>query len=235
MARGEDNWNKNDILKKDFKNKVNEFRNFLSLFDDNDEWYQIPYYYQSAVPFYDSHLLDFKQGRELLEKESYLFEKVQKKVPNKLGELLQNLYENKHFMLGIHRTPKSIEEIINSYFKKGLENKKLEYDNTISTYLYFPKLLDEILKCNSGWKASKGCLIVCIPRKPGTPFYRVAIENGQERYYVLPTFIYGYIGVENGKIKTFVYNANYGKELVICEEVVSDAYIERKSSLKLTK
>lgn len=194
--------------------------------------YRIPEHYRSAAPFYGTDLLDFEAGKKLIEIESLLFEKAQEKIPKYLGEILQNFYEDEKFMLGIHRTPKSLDEIVNSYFVKGLENKKLEYDNTISTYLYFPELLHEILKCNSSWKKSKGCLIIRIPKEPGAPFYRVVVEDKKEKYYVLPSFIYGYVEVENEKIINFVYNTNYGKNLPTNEKIVSDIYIERKAKLK---
>ena len=147
--------------------------------------------------------------------------------------LLQILYEDDNYWLGIHRTPSDIDEIFTSYFVKGLENKKLEYDNTLSVFHYFPELLNEILRCNTGWKHSKGCLLVQIPKNPDVAFYRIDNEAGKEKYYILPTYIYGYLSVVDGQIEAFFYNSNYGKKIKYEENVEfsSDIYIRRKSKL----
>lgn len=193
--------------------------------------YHIPEYYNDARRFYNPRLLEYETTRKNIEDESLNYQKMDNTILESIGVKLQTLYETENFMLGIHRTPADEQTIVNTYFNDGLKNIKPEYDNTISTYKYFPTLLHEISKCESGWKNSKGCLLVLIPKEPEIPFYRVVKnEKNQEMYFVLPTFIYGYVGVENGEITKLVKNLNYGKDCFFDEETIPDEYIINKAA-----
>ena len=190
--------------------------------------YHIPDFYKSAQIFYPTNFQDYEGGRKILSEENENYNKMQNIFPIEIGETIQHLYAKEGFMLGIHRATISDETLFNSYFKKGLKNNKLEYDNTISVYKYFPTLLKNISSCESNWKNSKGCLLILIPKEPYTPFYQQIEENGQINNYILPTYIHSYIKVNNKEIIEIIYNPNFGKNFKITDNITYDKYIVEK-------
>ena len=190
--------------------------------------YHIPDFYESAQSFYPTNFQDHESGRKILSEENANYNTMQNVFPIEIGETIQHLYEKEGFMLGIHRATITDETLFNSYFKKGLKNNKLEYDNTISVYKYFPTLLKNIISCESNWKNSKGCLLILIPKEPYTPFYQQIEENGQINNYILPTYIHSYIKVNNKEIIEIIYNPYFGKDFKITDNITYDKYIVEK-------
>ena len=99
--------------------------------------YHIPDFYKSAQSFYPTNFQDHEGGRKILSEENANYNTMQNVFPIEIGETIQHLYEKEGFMLGIHRATITDETLFNSYFKKGLKNNKLEYDNTISVYKHY--------------------------------------------------------------------------------------------------
>ena len=190
--------------------------------------YHIPDFYKKDENFFPVSFQEYEGGRKILSEENENYNKTQDVLPKEIGETIQSLYEKDGFMLGIHRATITDEELFDSYFRKGLKNYKLEYDNTISVYKFFPTLLKDIIYCESNWKKSKGCLLILIPKEPYTPFYRQLEENSQINNYILPTYIHSYIRVNNQKIVDIVYNPNFGKNFELTDNLTYDKYIVEK-------
>lgn len=190
--------------------------------------YHIPDFYKWAETFYPDNFQTFEGGRKILSEENENYSKMQSIFPEEIGETIQYLYEKEGFMLGIHRATITDDALFNSYFKKGLKNYKLEYDNTLSVYKYFPTLLKNIINCESNWKESKVCLLILIPKEPYTPFYRQLEENGQINNYILSTYIHSYIKVNNKEIIDIIHNPNFGKDFKITSDITYDKYIVEK-------
>lgn len=190
--------------------------------------YQILNYYRKADFFFPTNLKSYEGGRKLLLEENKNYEKIKDKIPKKVGEMIQSLYEKEGFILGIHRATITDEELFNSYFAKGLKNYKLEYDNTISTYKFFPTLLKNIIYCESNWKKSKGCLLILIPKEPYTPFYQQIKENGIINNYILPTYIHSYVKIIDKEIIDIIHNPNFGKDFKLTGDITYDKYVVEK-------
>ena len=96
-------------------------------------------------------------------------------MSQKLGEELDKLFENKDYVIGIHRTGYNYmsEEMINSIFNKGLINNghimqggmagNFDIEKTVSIFNDFT-VLNGQLKAAHGYKGSQGCIIVKIPK-----------------------------------------------------------------------
>ena len=190
--------------------------------------YYIPDNYRKAESFFPNVLQNDVGGKKLLLDENKSYEEVQNKIPKEIGEMIQSLYEKEGFMLGIHRATITDEELFYSYFVKGLKNSKLEFDNTISVYKFFPTLLKNIINCESIWKKAKGCLLILIPIESYTPFYQQIKENGIINNYILPTYIHSYVKVSDKEIIDIIYIPNFGKDFELTSNITYDNYIVEK-------
>lgn len=176
------------------------------------EKYQIPIKYKDATSlFFKNKLISkfqFNRKRfqalfEIIEDWNRCYDEVNNTFPNEVGEYLEEKFENSEYLLGIHRTDASIDQIQN-IFSFGLQNRSTEYDSTVQTFRYFPLLLREIVYCNH-YKNAQGCILVAIPKKQKLPIYYE--KDGQ--YYLLPEYIYGYVPVKNEEVGNIILNPNY--------------------------
>ena len=141
-----------------------------------------------------------------------------------LGDELDELFLDDNYSIGIHRTGYTNidDEMLNKIFNEGLINNghimsggmsgNTDIDKTVSIYEDFP-LLNGQLKSAAGYKNSKGCIVVKIPKS------YLGKKDGDVKpiYYqkrgimmLLPEFIYGYIPVEKqGVLGEIIRNPRY--------------------------
>ena len=107
--------------------------------------------------------------------------------------------------------------VLNDIFNKGLYSNghvlsggitgMYDIEKTVSFYNSFVELCVNIKQCG-GYKNSKGCIILIIPKelKQSNQLFYIDSE-GQVR--ILPEYIYGYIPVNNMIVDSIIYNHNY--------------------------
>ena len=145
-------------------------------------------------------------------------------MSEELGRELDSLFENKDYVIGIHRTGYNYmsEEMINSIFNKGLINNghimqggmagNFDIEKTVSIFNDFT-VLNGQLKAAHGYKGSQGCIIVKIPKSylgksdgPIEPIYYT--DDGVTK--LLPEFVYGYVPVDKeGRLGELNRNTKY--------------------------
>lgn len=137
----------------------------------------------------------------------------------KVEDELYNIFCDNSFMLGIHKTAciSSDKKELNDIFNKGLYSNghvlsggitaMYDIEKTVSFYNSFVELCVNIKQCE-GYKNSKGCIILKIPKE---------LKNSEQLFYIdseglvriLPEYIYGYISVNNMIADSVIHNHNY--------------------------
>lgn len=145
-------------------------------------------------------------------------------MSEELGRELDSLFEDKDYVVGIHRTGYSNmdEKTINNIFNKGLINNghimqggmasNFDIEKTVSLFSDFT-VLNGQLKAAHGYKCSEGCIIVKIPKSylgkcdgPIEPIY----YRDDNVTKLLPEFIYGYVPVDKeGRLGELNKNPKY--------------------------
>ena len=145
-------------------------------------------------------------------------------MPQQLGEELEELFESKDYLIGIHRTGYTLinDKILKDIFEKGLicnghamlgaNVGKNDIETTISLFGDFPILVGQ-LKLAYEYKLSKGSIIVKIPKS----YLGKADGEIKPIYYIddnilklLPEFIYGYVPVnDKGELDNIIHNEKY--------------------------
>jgi len=134
---------------------------------------------------------------------------VQDQFPKETGEELQSLFEQKEYLLGIHRTREPNVKI----FSEGIKVMSGSYDSEITTIPYFPLILHQIYHCKA-WKDSIGVFLILLPKEQKTPIYYYKKENEKNQIYdypylLLPEYIYGFLPVNEGNIGSIIMNPNF--------------------------
>lgn len=145
----------------------------------------------------------FLNNKSIIKDYDKKYNEMQYQIPKETGKILQELFDDDNYMLGIHRTNFSYEEI----FKNGLKMRGNDFTDNVQISGYFPFLLEQIKYCKE-YKASTGCIIVQIPKTNDKPIYFAGGENNSE-YYLLPEYIAGYIPVFDKNVEDIIINPNY--------------------------
>lgn len=178
-----------------------------------EKMYEIPKKYQdSSLIFFKNKWISkikinqkkFRGVKTIVEDWNSIYEEVNYKVPESIGKELENLFASDDYLLGIHRTPLTVEMVEADIYSQGLRNRSREYSSTVQTFKHFPSILREILLCNY-FKGANGCILVCLPKNQQLPIYK---KEG-DKLYILPEYIYGYVEVEDEKIVGMSHNPFY--------------------------
>ena len=167
-----------------------------NILNNNNNYYMIPEKYKKA------EIPELQDGR------NDMYDFANGKIDRKIGETLEALYnyESDKYMIGIHRTASSKENI----FEKGIEFKDSTYiHDHVQMFENFPFMLREIMLCEN-YKLSRGCFIVKIPKNAikgsemdAEPIY---YKNKDGKIHLRPEFVCAYVPVENEKLKEVDFN-----------------------------
>ena len=158
-----------------------------------------------------------------------MYNEMNNSINKQTGEILQSLYdfENDKYIIGLHRTASSKEEI----FNKGVRFDSLDLNDHIQVFSNFPFFLREIKYCES-YKMSNGCFVIKIPKKDikgsisdAEPIY---YKNKDGNIYLRPEFICAYIPVSFQKIgkvqlNNTIYNLYDDNTKFYYNEYITDA------------
>ena len=170
-------------------------------------------------------------------------------ISDDLGIELDNIIDDKDYILGIHRTgytlvtPRIDDPVLSDIFNKGLYNNgdimggamggNTNIEKTVSL-MESSLFLNMSLKTSDNYKGSKGCVIVKIPRsyigrKEG-PVLPIFYREDDNQIRLMPEFIYGYIPVKNHEATTIIRNPNYkDKHSTVNERSVYDDSVVYKN------
>lgn len=158
--------------------------------------YYIPKRFKNAKMVFGSN------NKKIVNYYNKIYNEMQYQVSKETGKYLEKLFDDDNYMLGIHRTNASCEEI----FKNGIKMRSNEFSCNVQISGYLPFLLQQIKYCEE-YKFSTGCFIVQIPKNNNKPIYFV--NNGE--YYLLPEYIAGYIPVSNQICGEIIKNPNFNE------------------------
>lgn len=172
--------------------------------------YFIPKKYQHAKSLYPKEIQNNKSIREQIEYEDSVYERIQNRIPEQTGKVLESIFENPNDNLCIHRTDYSIEQIQKVIFQLGMPVRDTEYTTHMSQYKHFPTILEQIQACNE-YKMAQGCLLIRLPKNNQLPIYykNDTFLQGATQLFLLPEYIYGYVPVKNGQVGDIILNPNY--------------------------
>ncbi|MBQ2946541.1 MAG: hypothetical protein IJE04_01645 [Bacilli bacterium] len=145
-------------------------------------------------------------------------------MSEELGMELDGLFEDKDYVIGIHRTGYNDmdQQMIDNIFNKGLINNghimqggmagNFDIEKTVSIFPDFT-VLNGQLKAAHGYKGSQGCIIVKIPKsylgKSDGPIEPIYYKHDNVTK-LLPEFVYGYVPVDKeGRLGDLNRNPNY--------------------------
>ncbi len=172
--------------------------------------YFIPRKYRDARDLYSKKAQQNEIIKSQIQYENEVYERMQNCIPEQIGKTLETIFENPNDDLCIHRTDYSLEQITQVMFQKGIPVRDTDYTSNLSKFKHFPTILEQIAVC-SEYKNAKGCLLVRIPKNNQLPLYykdNNFVPN-LEQLFLLPEYIYGYVPVEDGKLKDVILNPNY--------------------------
>lgn len=218
------------------KDRIISMIRYNQLYDKIDdqkieEYYEIPEEYKKAE--FDF----FQDGVNVIQEDrNQMYDEMNNSIDKMTGKKLQALYdyENEEYAIGIHRTSADFDEIL----EKGIKFRcDIEIDSHVQMFENFPFMLHQIKHCE-GYKFSRGCIIVKVPKKSikgnikeAEPIYYKG-EDGE--FYLRPEYIAAFVPVKNKKIGDVLMN-EYSHDNLYNEETefFFDAKLEQAKSYGL--